>query len=112
MESARRLAVFAWAQARQQDEDAKDFAVKALKLPASLKHLETKESKRREAFSADFIEQYNEANFQQRLLRAAVSGNTYGTRGGFNRYGNQQQRGYSQRGKNFFGGKARGNQTS
>lgn len=110
IESARRLAVFAWAQSKQQDEEARDFALKALKLPASLKHLETKESGKKEAFSMDFIEQYNEARYQQAIIRSATSNqNGYG-RGGFN---NQHRggKGFFRGGKNFFGGRGRGNPT-
>ncbi|KAG0809355.1 hypothetical protein G6F19_013633 [Rhizopus arrhizus] len=40
IESAKRLAIHAWFHARQQDEDAKHYATKALKLPQSLRHLE------------------------------------------------------------------------
>ncbi|ORE12139.1 hypothetical protein BCV72DRAFT_219027, partial [Rhizopus microsporus var. microsporus] len=66
IESTKRLAVHSWIQGVQHNEDAKDYAIKALKLPPSLKHLETKESgNKREAFSEDFITMYNEANYQQ-----------------------------------------------
>ncbi|PHZ12371.1 uncharacterized protein RHIMIDRAFT_284748, partial [Rhizopus microsporus ATCC 52813] len=66
IESAKRLAVHAWIQGVQHDEDAKDYAIRALKSPPSLKHLETKESgNKREAFSEDFITMYYEANYQQ-----------------------------------------------
>ncbi|KAG1171360.1 hypothetical protein G6F36_011768 [Rhizopus arrhizus] len=63
LESAKRLAIHAWVQGRQQDEEAKDYAIRALRLPPSLKHLEAKESgSRREAFSEEFIARSNEVN--------------------------------------------------
>jgi hypothetical protein len=118
MESAKRLAVHAWTQARQHDEDAKTYATKALRLPSTLKHLETKESSsKREAFNNDFIEMYNEANYQQRVLRAATTNSnnsSYGRgRGGYsasNWNSNRGGRGFfsNGRGKNFYGGRGRG----
>ncbi|KAG1126757.1 hypothetical protein G6F37_013804 [Rhizopus arrhizus] len=55
-ESAKRLSIFAWAQGKQLDNEAREFALKALRLPTSLKHLETKETGRKEAFSSEFLE--------------------------------------------------------
>ncbi|KAG1135032.1 hypothetical protein G6F37_013104 [Rhizopus arrhizus] len=111
-ENAKRLAVFAWAQGRQQDEEARDFAIKALRLPSNLKHLETKESGKREAFSTEFIEQYHEAKYQQSVLRAATTNNSQGNgRGGHSNHWNQQHRGgrgYYRGGKNYSGGRGRG----
>lgn len=63
-ESAKRLSIFAWAQGKQQDDEAREFALKALRLPTNHKHLETKETGKKEALSLEFIEQYNEACFQ------------------------------------------------
>ena len=117
MESSKRLAIHAWIQARQHDEDAKDYATKALRLPASLRHLERKESgNKKEAFSTEFIEMYNEANYQQQVIRAATTSNTNGGhRGGYSSSStwNSNRRGgrsffSSSRGKNFYGGRGRG----
>lgn len=116
IDSAKRLATHAWIQGKQHDEDAKDYAIRALKLPPSLKHLETKESgNKREAFSEEFITMYNEANYQQRVLRAATSQPSNGRgRGGYSTQSywnnNRGGRGYSGRGgaKNYFGGRGRG----
>ncbi|KAG1639576.1 hypothetical protein G6F44_007697 [Rhizopus delemar] len=85
LESAKRLAIHAWVQGRQQDEEAKDYAIRALRLPPSLKHLEAKESgSKREAFSEEFIARYNEANYQQRILKAAITNTSAGRgRGGY-----------------------------
>ncbi|KAG1042355.1 hypothetical protein G6F43_011925 [Rhizopus delemar] len=85
LESAKRLAIHAWVQGRQQDDEAKDYAIRALRLPPSLKHLEAKESgNKREAFSEEFIAKYNEANYQQRILKAAITSTSAGRgRGGY-----------------------------
>lgn len=112
-ENAKRLAIFAWYQAKQQDEEAKEYAVKALRLPASLKHLETKPTGKKEAFSSEFLEQYNEASYQQRIIQAATGNNNRGNgRGGYYNQWNQNRGGrggFSRgRGKNFFGGRGRG----
>ncbi|KAG0975672.1 hypothetical protein G6F28_012858 [Rhizopus arrhizus] len=115
LESSRRLAIHAWVQGKQHDEDAKDYATRALRLPPSLKHLETKESgSKREAFSEEFIVKYNEANYQQRVLRAAITSSP----GGRGRGGHQSTStwnsnrggcGFYGRGgtKNYFGGRGR-----
>lgn len=114
-ESAKRLSIFAWAQGKQQDEEAREFAIKALRLPTSLKHLETKDTGKKEAFSLEFIEQYNEARFQQSILRSATTTNSYGQgRGGYNNNNQQHSRGgrgFFRGGKNYFGGRGRGNPT-
>ncbi|KAG1137716.1 hypothetical protein G6F37_011030 [Rhizopus arrhizus] len=85
LESAKRLAIHAWVQSKQLDEDAKDYAIRTLRLPPSLKHLEAKGSgSKREAFTEEFIAKYNEANYQQRVLRAAVTSTPAGRgRGGY-----------------------------
>ena len=116
LESARRLAIHAWVQGKQHDEDAKDYATRALRLPPSLKHLEAKESgSKREDFSEEFIAKYSEANYQQRVLRAAMTSSP----GGRGRGGNQSTstwnsnrggRGFYGRSgtKNYFWGRGRG----
>lgn len=67
IESAKRLAVFALAQARHHNAEAKDYTIKALKSSVILKHLEIKGSGKWAVFSLEFIEQYNEANYQQQV---------------------------------------------
>ncbi|KAG0852319.1 hypothetical protein G6F17_008215 [Rhizopus arrhizus] len=111
VENAKRLAIFTWYQAKQQDEEAKGYAIKALKLPASLKHLENKPSGKKDAFSLEFLEQYNEATYQQRVLQAATGGNN--NRGGYSNQWNSSRGGRGRgRGKNFYGGRGHGNSTS
>ncbi|KAG1147625.1 hypothetical protein G6F37_003917 [Rhizopus arrhizus] len=74
LESAKGLAIHNWVQSKQHDEDAKDDATRAFILPPSFKHLEAKESgSKRETFSEEFIAKYNEANYQQRVLGAAIT---------------------------------------
>jgi hypothetical protein len=68
---------FAWAQGGQQDEEARNFALKAFKLSTSLKHLEAKNMGKKETFSMRFLEQYNEAKYQQSILRAATNNNPH-----------------------------------
>ncbi|KAI8885341.1 hypothetical protein K501DRAFT_270919 [Backusella circina FSU 941] len=67
IENAKKFAVSGWANARYHEDDAREYATKALRLPPSLKHMENKESaNKREAFSQEFVQQYNEAKYQQR----------------------------------------------
>lgn len=112
IESTKRLSIHAWFQARQFDEDARLAAAKALKLPPSLKHWESKESNKREAFSPEFVDAYHEASFQQGLLRAATNNNSYSNRRGRG-WSNNGRNGYMfrGRGKNYQGGRGRGAST-
>ncbi|EIE90157.1 hypothetical protein RO3G_14868 [Rhizopus delemar RA 99-880] len=86
------------------DEEAKGYALKALRLPSSLKHLETKASGKREAFNIDFLREYNTANHQYKLDKAASG---YGGKpvGSFTPW--SQYRG----GKNYLGGRGHGAST-
>ncbi|KAG1473308.1 hypothetical protein G6F56_001022 [Rhizopus delemar] len=58
-EQAKRLAVFGIVTAKTQEQEAKEYALKALRLPSSLKHLESESesSKRANVFDSEFIEQ-------------------------------------------------------
>ncbi|KAG1582818.1 hypothetical protein G6F47_006478 [Rhizopus delemar] len=112
-ENTKRLAIYAWYQAKQQDEEAKGYALKALRLPPSLKHLETKSSRKREAFNIDFLREYNTANHQHKLDKAA-SGYVGKPRGNFTPW--SQYRGGKSfstgRGeKNYLGRRGRGTST-
>ncbi|KAI8081800.1 uncharacterized protein B0P05DRAFT_586344 [Gilbertella persicaria] len=92
IESARRLATHAWFQ---------------------------DSSSKREAFDDEFIAMYNEANYQQRVLRAATINPSNGRgRGGYSNSSSWNSnrgggRGYFGRGgpKNYFGGRGRGSPT-
>ncbi|KAG2201008.1 hypothetical protein INT47_006552 [Mucor saturninus] len=64
-EQSRQLAVYGFIQAKKQEREAKDMALKALRLPNSLKHLEfTEEEDQRSinAFDPQFLQQLEEAN--------------------------------------------------
>ncbi|KAI9243202.1 hypothetical protein BY458DRAFT_448413, partial [Sporodiniella umbellata] len=55
IENSKRLTSHTWIQGKQDDEGAKDYVIKILRLPSSLKRLEAKESLgKREAFSEVF----------------------------------------------------------
>ncbi|KAI8967653.1 hypothetical protein BDB01DRAFT_363560 [Pilobolus umbonatus] len=117
VECSKSFSVFDWGTARQQDDEARDYAAKALRLPQSIQHLATKEehSGKREAFDSEFFQSYNEARYQQQVVRAATTPFTsnYNNRGrgSFNNFRGsfQQGRGFSN-GRNPFqyGGRGRG----
>lgn len=110
-DQSRQLAIFGFVQAKKQEREAKDMALKALRLPNSLKHVETAEEDEQRstnAFDAEFLQQLEEARFQQRLLQQASSnrGRGYGrggTRGGIfqSRGGSRGTNGYHR--GSFFG---------
>ncbi|KAG1298132.1 hypothetical protein G6F57_000794 [Rhizopus arrhizus] len=58
-EQAKRLADFGHATAKAQDQEARDYALKTLRLPPSLKHLKSQfeNNKKTNAFDTEFIEQ-------------------------------------------------------
>jgi hypothetical protein len=99
LEKTRRLAIFAYANAKFIDQEAKEIATKALHLPASIRHLgEEEETEKILAFTPEVVEQVHKARFEQSLLRGNARGSTSYNRGGFN-----------SRGKNFnFRGQSRG----
>ncbi|KAI9266934.1 hypothetical protein BY458DRAFT_556386 [Sporodiniella umbellata] len=69
IEKARRLAVLGYGSARSQEDEAREEATKAIKLPQSIKHLGKPSAKGNEkyGFSQEFIREYNEASYQQDL---------------------------------------------
>ncbi|KAI8881649.1 hypothetical protein K501DRAFT_274423 [Backusella circina FSU 941] len=88
MEKARRLAVFGFGTAKQQESKAKEATTKALKLKYSLKHLETPENgEKKYAFDKEFIEQYCDETFKKKVTgeanRANRTNNPSRGRGGF-----------------------------
>jgi hypothetical protein len=107
LEKLRRLAIFSYATAKSMDEEAKSVAIKALRLPQSIKHLEEdSEPEGSLAFSPEVVEKMHQARFEAQDLRNAS--NSY-TRGGFNNARGNHYRGRgnhfqsSARGKSFFG---------
>ncbi|EIE78811.1 hypothetical protein RO3G_03516 [Rhizopus delemar RA 99-880] len=72
LEKARRLAVFAFANAKFIDQEAKELAAKALKLPPNIRNFaEEEETDKILAFSSEKVEQVHKARFEQSLLRNA-----------------------------------------
>ncbi|EIE83913.1 hypothetical protein RO3G_08618 [Rhizopus delemar RA 99-880] len=114
LEKARRLAVFAFANAKFIDQEAKELAAKALKLPPNIRNFaEEEETDKILAFSSEKVEQVHKARFEQSLLRNA-SRSGYSNRGGFQQRGRGSQpfrnsfKGSFSGQKSFFG---RGNST-
>ncbi|KAG0744670.1 hypothetical protein G6F57_006343 [Rhizopus arrhizus] len=69
IEQARRLAVYGYGTARQQEQEAREFTTKAFKLPNSLEHLETPSmGEKRHAFDDQFISQYYEELYKEEQL--------------------------------------------
>ncbi|KAI8636672.1 hypothetical protein BD408DRAFT_329444, partial [Parasitella parasitica] len=64
------LAVYGFGSAKLQEADARELTLKAINLPPSLKHLEQQRqstSEKKFALSEDFLEQYYEETFKQKL---------------------------------------------
>ncbi|KAG2217342.1 hypothetical protein INT45_009099 [Circinella minor] len=73
-EAAQRLAIYEWASARYQDNQATEFAAKAIKVPYNVSlEYNKEEGTKRQAFSKEFVKEYNEVSHQNSLSRAAVS---------------------------------------
>ncbi|KAG1044387.1 hypothetical protein G6F43_011463 [Rhizopus delemar] len=68
IEQAQRLAVYGFGSAKFQENDAKEVAIKALKLPTSIKHLEhsTEEDGKKNSFDGDFVERLQRARFEDK----------------------------------------------
>ena len=62
-------------EASLQDDEAREFAVDALHLPNSIKHLggRTDTNNKRDAFDTEFVQAYNEATYQRSIIQAAVN---------------------------------------
>lgn len=109
VEQSKRLAIFGLATAKAQEREAKEYSDKALRIPNSIKHLETTEedTKTKNAYSNEFLTEFHRATFEQRILQQA-SGQRGGGRGnGFSR-GNYQRGG----GRPFRNGRGSGSRGS
>lgn len=121
---AERLAVFGFGTAKFQEQEARDASIKALKLPSSIKYLDTsatEENGKQDAFDVEFIKELHKARFEEKVIKDSVSNNN---RGGYynNRGYNHGYRGrnsgsrggswrgsFSSRGQSFYsGGRGRG----
>ncbi|KAG1394937.1 hypothetical protein G6F60_010545 [Rhizopus arrhizus] len=108
MEKARRLAVFGFGTARQQENEAKEATTKSLRLPYSLKHLETPESgEKKYAFSNEFIEQYYEETFKQKVTSEASRSHRFNNNSTRGRGGGFRGNGYRE-GRPFLSNRGRG----
>jgi hypothetical protein len=110
LEKQRRLAVYQLASGKQLDNDARTIALKAARLPESIKHIaeEADEGKDLVVDSAT-LERINKAKFEESLLRRSTNtnyrgnfhnrgrGRGYGLRGGFNNRGDKKD--FSWKGK-------------
>ncbi|KAG1447163.1 hypothetical protein G6F56_009347 [Rhizopus delemar] len=107
-EAAKRLAVYGWASARIQDNQATEFAAKAIKVPQNVSQdYLPEEGTKRQAFSKEFVMEYNQVSHQNALSRAAINTKQtgYGSRYGS---GNRGRRGFSSYGRPFLRGRGRG----
>ncbi|KAG1544513.1 hypothetical protein G6F47_005389 [Rhizopus delemar] len=70
IDQAAKLAMFGFGQAKFQDNDARDYATKALKLPASMQYKGKfpEEDRAENTFDQEFMTDLHQARFQQRLL--------------------------------------------
>lgn len=104
IETSKRLAIFGLTTSKNQERETKTFADKALNLPISIKHLETTEEdgKTKNAYSEEFLTNYHQARFEQRLLQQNSQSNRGRGNGDFQRGRGRGNRGRGSRGS-FFG---------
>ncbi|CEP07113.1 hypothetical protein, partial, partial [Parasitella parasitica] len=72
------LAVYGFGSAKLQEADARELTLKAINLPPSLKHLEQQyqgSSEKKFVFSDEFLEQYYDETFKQKLTTQATNKN-------------------------------------
>ncbi|KAI8644024.1 hypothetical protein BD408DRAFT_324627, partial [Parasitella parasitica] len=72
----RQLAVHGFGSAKLQEADVRELTLKAINLPPSLKHLEQQHqstSEKKFAFSEEFLEQYYDETFKQKLTSQATN---------------------------------------
>lgn len=94
VEQARRLSIYGFESAKQQEHEVKEVTTKALKLPVSHKHMETPASgEKKYAFDQQFVEQYYEEFFKQRITGDAARNNQ--NRNRFASNGNFRGRGFN-----------------
>jgi hypothetical protein len=106
VESLRRLAVYGYGAAKLQESEARDITLKAIKLPPTLKHLEPQQSngEKKYAFSEEFLEQYYDETFKQRITNQATNkGNYNNSKSSHNGYGSRGGRGGYNKSRPFRG---------
>ncbi|KAG1369074.1 hypothetical protein G6F61_012644 [Rhizopus arrhizus] len=111
-EQSKRLAIFGLSQAKNQERVARNYAIDAINIPASIRYQVPKKEnyKTTNAFSDEFMHNLGQARFEQDLLLQKTTNNKDKGRGGFNNngYRGQSRGGYRGRGKPHFFGR-RGN---
>lgn len=76
IEQLRRLAVYGFATAKTVDQEAKELATKALRLPDAVKYLEDNDDgDKKIAFSSEMVQQITKARYESTVLRSAMSNN-------------------------------------
>ncbi|CEJ01911.1 hypothetical protein RMCBS344292_17335 [Rhizopus microsporus] len=76
MEKTRRLSIYIFASARHIDKEARELTTKLLNLPENVRYLEDdneEDSRKQMAFSSEIVEKFNQARFEQHILRAAAN---------------------------------------
>ncbi|KAG0758249.1 hypothetical protein G6F57_010021 [Rhizopus arrhizus] len=112
-DQSKRLAIFGFSQAKNQERVARNYAIDAINIPASIRYQVPKKEnyKTTNAFSDEFMYPLSHARFEQDLQK--TTNNKDKGRGGFNNngYRGQSRGGYRGRGRpHFFEG--RGNNTT
>ncbi|PHZ09421.1 uncharacterized protein RHIMIDRAFT_240533 [Rhizopus microsporus ATCC 52813] len=72
MEGIRQLAVYSYATSKTTKSEARTMAIKALRLPDSVKHLEEEPSDKALALGREEVERIFQARYEQSILRNAV----------------------------------------
>ncbi|KAG2217083.1 hypothetical protein INT45_004072 [Circinella minor] len=103
MEKVRRLAVFNFAMGKTIDNETKEIARKALRLPSSVRYIEDEEDTGKDlAFSPESVQKIQQARYEQAVVRGASN-----NRRGFQNDGRKHGRSWGSRWnkKPFFGRK-------
>ncbi|KAG1282040.1 hypothetical protein G6F66_011249 [Rhizopus arrhizus] len=75
IEKCRRLSIYGFACSSEIDREARALAIKSLRLPQSARHLEDDEvegDNKKMVFSADVVEQINQARYEHQIIQAEV----------------------------------------
>ena len=112
-DQSKRLAIFGFSQAKNQERVARNYAIDAINIPASIRYQVPKKEnyKTTNAFSDEFMYPLSHARFEQDLQK--TTNNKDKGRGGYNNngYRGQSRGGYRRRGRpHFF--EERGNNTT
>ncbi|KAG1136244.1 hypothetical protein G6F37_012152 [Rhizopus arrhizus] len=76
IEKCRRLSIYGFACSSETDREARVLAIKSLRLSQSARHFEDDEvegDNKKMVFSADVVEQINQARYEHQIIRSAVA---------------------------------------